>query len=322
MADGNLVGKAEAMTTDLDRRGFMIGAACCLPLLGGRWRRPARRRRHGCPAGKTFKISLAQWSLHQMLFSGELDNLDFPAFTRNEFDIDAVEYVNQFFKDKAEDTAYLKELRQRCADNGVASRLIMIDGEGRLGDPDEAARTQAVENHYKWVEAAKFLGCATIRVNAASAGSWDEQAELAADGLRRLCEFGASRDINVIVENHGGLSSNAKWLVGVVKKVDMANCGTLPDFGNFRVGPDDEYDRYQGVAELMPYAKGVSAKTYAFDEAGDETTIDYPRMMRIVTDAGYHDYVGIEWEGSQPGEVEGVRLTKRLLERVRDGIAS
>ncbi len=257
-----------------------------------------------------------------MLFSGELDNLDFPAFTRNEFDIDAVEYVNQFFKDKAEDTAYLKELRQRCADNGVASRLIMIDGEGRLGDPDEAARTQAVENHYKWVEAAKFLGCATIRVNAASAGSWDEQAELAADGLRRLCEFGASRDINVIVENHGGLSSNAKWLVGVVKKVDMANCGTLPDFGNFRVGPDDEYDRYQGVAELMPYAKGVSAKTYAFDEAGDETTIDYPRMMRIVTDAGYHDYVGIEWEGSQPGEVEGVRLTKRLLERVRDGIAS
>ncbi len=310
------------MTTDVDRRDFMVGAVCCLPLLGGRWLRPLRRRRCVGPAGEAFKISLAEWSLHKMLFGGELDNLDFPAFSREKFDIDTVEYVNQFFKDKAEDKAYLKELKQRCADHGVTSRLIMIDGEGRLGDPDDSARTQAVENHYKWIEAAKFLGCETIRVNAASEGAWDEQMERAADGLRRLCEFGAPRGINVIVENHGGLSSNAKWLTGVMKKVGMTNCGTLPDFGNFRIGPGEEYDRYQGVAELMPYAKGVSAKTYGFDAAGDETTIDYVRIMRIVTGAGYHGYVGVEWEGGEPGEVEGVRLTKRLLERVRGEIGS
>jgi L-ribulose-5-phosphate 3-epimerase len=310
------------MTSSLDRRDFMVSAALCLPLLGGRWRRLAPWRRRECRPGDVFKISLAEWSLHRMLFAGELDNLAFPAFAKDEFGIDTVEYVNQFFKDKATDTAYLKELKTRCADSGVSSRLIMIDGEGRLGDPDDAARTQAVENHYKWVEAAKYLGCETIRVNAASEGTWDQQMKLAADGLRRLCQFGAARGINVIVENHGGLSSNGKWLSSVIRKVGMANCGTLPDFGNFRIGPDEEYDRYQGVRELMPYAKGVSAKSYQFDDAGNVVETDYRRMMQIVLDAGYHGYVGIEWEGDAPGEAEGVRRTQRLLERVRDELAS
>jgi sugar phosphate isomerase/epimerase len=193
----------------------------------------------------------------------------------------------------------------------------MCDGEGALGDPDEAKRKEAVENHYKWVEAAKFLGCHSIRVNAHSEGSREEQAKLATDGLRQLAEYAAPKKIGVIVENHGGLSSDGEWLSGVIKAVDLPNCGTLPDFGNFY-----EYDRYQGVKDMMPFAKGVSAKSYAFDDEGNETKIDFRKMMKIVLDAGYHGYVGIEWEGEHPeDEKEGVLATKRLLERIREDLA-
>jgi L-ribulose-5-phosphate 3-epimerase len=268
-----------------------------------------------------FKISLAQWSLHRTLFDGKLDNLDFPATAKKEFGIEAVEYVNQFFKDKAKDTKYLTELKKRAADEGVTNVLIMIDGEGALGDPDDKKRTEAVENHYKWVEAAKFLGCHSIRVNAHSEGSYDEQMKLAADGLGRLTEFGGKHDINVIVENHGGLSSNGEWLAGVMKKVDNKRCGTLPDFGNFQTSPGEWYDRYKGVKELMPYAKGVSAKSHEFDSQGNEVRTDYFKMVKIVLDAGYDGYIGIEWEGDSPSEAEGIKLTKTLLERVRDQLA-
>jgi sugar phosphate isomerase/epimerase len=267
-----------------------------------------------------FSISLAQWSLNRRLFSGDLDALDFPAFTKNTFGIAAVEYVNQFFMDKAEDRQWLTELKMRCDDNDVRSVLIMCDREGNLGDPDDQARTTAVENHYKWVEAAQFLGCHSIRVNAGSAGTWEEQRERATDGLRRLSEFGADYGLNVIVENHGGLSSNGKWLTEVIAGVGLDNCGTLPDFGNFFItrDPPEEYDRYLGVAELMPFARGVSAKSYGFDANGDETTIDFRRMLGIVLDAGYRGYVGVEWEGMSPGDIEGIRLTQALLERIRD----
>jgi L-ribulose-5-phosphate 3-epimerase len=265
-----------------------------------------------------FRISLAQWSLHKTLFAGKLDNLDFARTAREGFGIHAIEYVNQFFTDKAKDETYLGEMKRRAEANGVKSLLIMVDGEGRLGDPDPGKRSEAVENHHKWVAAAKFLGCHSIRVNAASEGAYEEQAKLAADGLRRLAEYGASHDLNVIVENHGGLSSNGAWLVEVMKKVDHPRCGTLPDFGNFRVSDDETYDRYEGVAEMMPYAKAVSAKSHEFDAEGNETQTDYGRMMRIVIDAGYRGYVGIEFEGDGLDEPEGIRRTKVLLERVRD----
>ncbi len=270
-----------------------------------------------------FSISLAQWSLNRRIFGGELDALDFPVFTQETFGINAVEYVNQFFMDKAEDRQWLTGLRARCDDHGVRSLLIMCDREGNLGDPDNDARTTAVENHYKWVEAAEFLGCHSIRVNAGSAGSWDEQSALATDGLRRLSEFAADYGLNVIVENHGGLSSNGDWLAEVIAAVGLPNCGTLPDFGNFFItrDPPEEYDRYLGVEQLMPFAKGVSAKSYGFDENGNETTIDFERMLRIVLDAGYRGYVGVEWEGRTPGDVEGIRLTQALLERLRAELA-
>lgn len=300
----------------LGRRSFVRSAvAAALGIAAPRLRAP---RAEEAPL---FPISLAQWSLHRTIFAGELDPLDFPLFARRQFGIEAVEYVNQFFMDKARDSAWLGELKRRCDGEGVRSLLIMCDREGELGDPDESARRRAVENHYKWVDAAAYLGCHAIRVNAASSGSYESQRDYAADGLRRLAEFAAGRGLDVIVENHGGLSSNGRWLAEVIGTVGLDNCGTLPDFGNFTIGPAEEYDRYRGVAELMPYAKGVSAKSYGFDAAGNEVRTDYRRMLRIVLDAGYRGHVGIEWEGSDPGEIEGIRLTQRLLERVRDELA-
>lgn len=268
-----------------------------------------------------FQISLAQWSLHKALFAKQLDNLDFARTAKVDFGISAVEYVNQFFKDKAKDKTYLNEMLKRTRDLGVENRLIMCDGEGALGDPDEAKRKLAVENHYKWVEAAKHLGCKLIRVNAQSRGSYEEQQKLAADGLRRLTEFGAKYKIAVVVENHGGLSSNGQWLTGVMKMVNHPLCGTLPDFGNFRVGKDEEYDRYKGVTELMAFAKAVSAKSHDFNDLGEEIQIDYHRMMKIVLDAGYRSFVGIEYEGSKMSEADGIKATKKLLEKVRDDLA-
>lgn len=264
-----------------------------------------------------FHISLAQWSLHRALFGGKLEHFDFPKAAKQEYGIDAVEYVNQFWK-KRGDAEYDRELRKRCDDLGVRSLLIMCDGEGSLGDPDEAKRKQAVENHRKWLDSAAVLGCHSIRVNAHSGGSYDEQRDRAADGLRRLCELADPMDLNVIVENHGGLSSNGAWLAAVMKQVGHKRVGTLPDFGNFRVSDKESYDRYKGTEELMPFARGVSAKSYDFDAAGNETTIDYPRMMKIVLSAGYTGHIGIEYEGSRMSESDGILATKALLERIRE----
>jgi len=278
-------------------------------------------------SAEPFKISLAQWSLHKAMKAGQLDNRDFAKTAKEDFGIDAIEYVNQLWVDKgqpwmekAKDKAYVAELKKRADDLGVKTLLIMCDNPGALGDSDEAKRTQAVEGHYPWVEAAKELGCHSIRVNARSNTKLtpEEQQKLVADGLRRLSEFAAPLGLNVIVENHGGLSSDGQWLAGVMKLVDRKNCGTLPDFGNFRLGEGKEYDRYKGVDELMPFAKAVSAKSHDFDANGNETATDYFKMMDIVVKQhGYHSYCGIEYEGSKLSEPEGIRATKKLLERVR-----
>ena len=292
--------------TPLNRREFLVGAFALVPAA----KVLALNANH--IARPWFEISLAEWSLHRTIFSGKMTNLDFPKVAKQDFGIDAIEYVNQFFKDKANDKSYLKDLKDRCKSEGVKSVLIMCDGEGATGDPDQAARMKAVENHYKWVDAARFLGCHSIRVNAYSKGTPEEQARLCADGLAKLGEYASKQNINVIVENHGGLSSRGEWLTGVMQKVNMKNVGTLPDFGNFY-----EYDRYKGVEEMMPFAKGVSAKTHDFGPYGDELFVDYTRLLDIVKAAGYRGRIGIEFEGDRVSEADGIRLTKALLERVR-----
>ncbi len=277
-----------------------------------------------------FEIGLAQWSLNRALKSGQIDNLDFVQIAKEKYNINVVEYVNQFFFDKANDKSYLSEMMTRSNDYGVINYLIMIDDEGYLGDSDKNKRIKAIENHKKWVEAAKFLGCEHIRVNAHGTASSEEVSGFATESLSQLGEFAKSFGINIIVENHGGYSSNAKWLVNVIENTGMDNVGTLPDFGNFCIrskpteltdwgssvgGCLEEYDKYLGVKEMMPYARSVSAKTHNFDSNGNSVETDYYKMLKIINDFGYRGYISIEYEGEEYSEHEGILLTKQLLEK-------
>ena len=283
-----------------------------------------------------FKISLAEWSLNKGMFkkagAEPVEHLDFAKIARS-LGIDGVEYVNQMFFDKAKDNAYLGEMKKRAEGEGVKSLLIMCDREGNLGDPDDAKRSTTIENHLKWLDAAAFLGCHSIRVNAASNPklSADEQAKLAADGLHRLCVEGDKRGLFVVVENHGGTSSNGKWLTQVMKLADHSRVGILPDFGNFYTNREtgELYNPYQGVREFMPWVKqAVSAKAYDWDTGagkfytedrreGREISLDYRRLVETVVKAGYKGYIGIEYEGQKHTEVEGIKRTKQALEEVR-----
>ena len=269
-----------------------------------------------------FQISLAEWSLHKTLFANEMDNLEFPV-TARKLGINGVEYVNQFFKDKAKDQDYLSELLKITRNEGVQNVLIMVDGEGMVGHPEKEERIKTVENHKKWVDAAAYLGCHSIRVNAGSRGSYEEQQKYATDGLRMLCEYGDDKKINILVENHGGLSSNGNWLAGVMEMVDHKRVGTLPDFGNFVINRQtgEEFNRYEGMRLLMPYAKGVSAKSHKFDDEGNEVNTDFYRMMKIVKDSGYKGWVDVEYEGSELSEIDGIIATKKLLEKAFDSLA-
>ncbi|WP_029038856.1 sugar phosphate isomerase/epimerase family protein [Salinimicrobium xinjiangense] len=277
-----------------------------------------------------FKLSLAQWSLNKPIFAGELDPMDF-AQKAHELGFDGIEYVNQFytplFKD-AEDPeaalqAVLDTLKSKSEEFGVENVLIMVDGEGDLATGDQAARRQAVDNHKKWVDAAEFLGAHSIRVNLFGSDDPEEWKQNASAGLSELSEYAAQKNINVIVENHGGLSSNAKLLVEVIEQVNMENCGTLPDFGNFCIKREagscvDNYPVYQGIEEMMEYAKAVSAKSYDFnEETGEETTLDFSRILRIVKDAGYTGFIGVEYEGNRLSSEEGIIATRDLL--IREG---
>ena len=297
----------------MHRRKFLQTTAA----LGGATLLPGRlfADNHGA-VRPLFDISLAEWSLHRTLRSGKMTNMDFPVVSKKDFGISAVEYDNSFFKDKAEDEEYLSTLRKTCEDNEVVSLLIMVDGEGRIGEDTEEKRAKTVDNHKRWVTAAKFLGCHSIRVNSHGEGKDDaEKAANCVKGLSALSTFAKDHDINVIVENHGGLSSNGAWMSKVLADVGMDNCGSLPDFGNFH-----GYDRYKGIKELMPFAKGVSAKSHEFDEDGNEKRTDFEKAMRIVLEAGYRGFVGVEYEGGELSEADGIKATKTLLERVRDKV--
>lgn len=347
------------MNASSDRRHFLKASTALMA--GGLFSACGKQEEASGEGGASsaearFKISLAQWSLNKELKSGELDNLEYPKISKEMCGIDAVEWVNQFFyvenKElgyQPKDQAYLAEMKKRTDDLGVTNVLIMCDRVGSLGDPDETKRSNAVKGHFAWLDAAKFLGCHSIRVNAASDRnlSPEQQRDLCVDGLSRLCEYAQPLGLNVIVENHGGLSSNGAWLASVMKGVKFDNCGTLPDFGNFFVARNRgkaeqyakekafyendpvyteseaglEYDRYQGVEDLMPWAKGVSAKAHDFNDQGEETHTDFLRMMKIVADSGYEGYVGVEYEGKETPPIDGIKMTKALLEKTFAAVA-
>lgn len=316
---------------NMKRRDFVsktIGASTALSLLGmyacknsGRKNEASIKASSNETTSLFFKMSLAQWSLHRTLFNKKMDHLDFAAKARS-FGFEGLEYVNGFFKDKAKDMTYLNEMKTRANSEGQKSVLIMIDGEGALANPNSKERLKAIENHYKWVEAAHFLGCHAIRVNLAGGIHKEEAIKTSVDSLQVLSDFAKGSNINVLVENHGGFSSNGKWMTQVFSQIKNYNCGTLPDFGNFCIeknkekGCVEEYDRYIGMKELLPYAKAVSAKSYNFNEDGDDTLLDYYRIMKMVKESGYRGFVGVEYEGNEVSEEKGIELTRDLLIKV------
>jgi sugar phosphate isomerase/epimerase len=287
-----------------------------------------------------FKISISQFSFASEFWTKQLDPLDFAAKSKS-LGISGLDYCSMFFADKAKDTQYLGDLKKRAADNGSYNLRIMIDGEGVLGDLNEATRLKAVDNHYKWIDAAATLGCPMIRVNVEGDGAAADVATAAVDSLGRLIAYGSKQNIDVIVENHVGISCNAAWLAGVMKQVNSPHCGTLADFGNFcvnRTKPEtndiagymktkclEEYDRYKGITELMPFAKGVHAKSHVFDAAGNDVETDFYRMFKIIKASGFTGWVSIEYEGGlfkmytkdakYLGDYDGVTATRKLVEK-------
>lgn len=256
------------------------------------------------------QISLAEWSLHRALESGKIANLDFPRIARQQFNIGAIEYVNAFFMEHAQDTAYLTQLHDSCKRYQVKSLLIMIDDEGDLGDTNKIKRDSAVYRHLKWIDAAAFLQCHSVRVNAVGDGDKAAVQKACVESISTLCDYAAKKNINVIIENHYGHSFDPAWVLAIVKAVNKPNVGTLPDFGNFT-----GYDLYAGTAMLMPYAKGVSGKALDFDTQGNETTMDYSRLMEIIKRSGFKGYIDIEYEGERFNENEGIQKTKALIEK-------
>lgn len=287
-----------------------------------------------------FNIAISQFSFASQFWTKQLNPLDFPAKS-NQLGISGLDYCSMFFADKAKDQVWLNDLKKRAADNGCYNLRIMVDGEGVLGDLNETLRLKAVDNHHKWMDAAATLGCPMIRVNVEGEGDKDAVSHAAVDSLGRLIEYGSKQNVDVIVENHVGISCNAAWLANVMKQVNSPHCGTLADFGNFcinRTKPETmdiagymktkclgEYDRYKGIAELMPYAKGVHAKTHLFNASGDDTETDFYKMFKIIKDSGFKGWVSIEYEGGlfkmyKPdgpylGDYDGVVETKKLVEK-------
>lgn len=311
---------------------------------------------HSIHSGKkklSATLSLGQFSFASELYGGKMSTLDFPK-RANELGIHALEYVSGFFNNKHTDSAYLRELKNISEGEGAANHLIMVDGEN-LASLDAAARKKAVESHHPWIDAAKYLGCTSIRVNLGDTskalsgepeeGSAEETAKAALDGYSSLLEYGKKAGINVIVENHFGYSTDPDWLVGIMSQVKSDRKGFLPDFGNFcaqRSKPEGagiqallsttcikEHDKYEGVAKMMPYAKGISAKSHKFDAAGNDVETDYRRMFQIIQSSGWTGgYIGIEYEGGlyrdMGGDVsylsnsDGILAMKKLIEKTID----
>jgi sugar phosphate isomerase/epimerase len=273
---------------------------------------------------KALQISLAQWSLHRSFNDGILDPVNFASIAMEKYGIDAVEYVNGLYPGKASDEAFWNSMKKRSSDAGVKNLVLMVDDEGDLGTASEKERLKSVENHYKWVHVAKLLGCPTMRVNAFGDSDREIYRLAIMDGMSRLADYAAKSGINIVIENHGLFSSDAALIAGIIKEVNKPNFGAFPDFGNWCLSAkwgttqgdcEKVYDPYKGVAELLPFAKAVSAKSYNFNEQGEDTKIDYYRMMKIVKESDYNGYIGIEYEGMEKSEHEGILITKELMKK-------
>ncbi len=310
---------------------FLIGTTACKQKEKKEEAEPEASMEMETAVEPWFKLSLAQWSMHRMIREDGMDPYLFAEKAKG-WGFEGLEYVSGLYYPELEKDNFSEEAMKNFVDkslaeskkHGLENLIIMIDGQGDLATPNESERNAAVENHHKWVDAAAALGCHSIRVNLSGSSDPEEWTAAAVDGLTKLSTYAKDKNINIIVENHGGLSSKGALLANVFKEVNMENCGTLPDFGNFCITwgewPEclEWYDRYKGMEEIMPYAKAVSAKSHDFDENGDEVHSDYSRMLKIVKDAGYSGFIGVEYEGSALSEEEGIMATKKLLEKFQN----
>lgn len=299
-------------------------------------------------AGKPFlKIALGEYSLNHTLRAGKYNPLHLAQMTRKVFGLDAIDYVSTFWDERAKDPAFVRGLKSRAAKYGVVNHVILVDlRNAELGDLDESRRKQAVEAHRRWIDIARFLGCSSIRVNLnhiraedyGRPGHKEAVFKASVDGYRRLLAYGAQKNIGITVQNHTGYSCDPDWLVAVMKAVNSKYAGIQADPDHFEVHINVKkkdggyearkvasFDKYKGLAKLMPYAKALNAKTHAFDRAGNETTLDYDRILRIVLKSGYRGYIGIEWEPDGPGlamsDVQGIQTTRDMLIKKMAGLA-
>lgn len=308
------------------RRKFLRQSALGAAAIGTPYLGAFASEVHTSGSPQELRISLAQWSLHRSLKKGKLKAVDFPMIARGSYGIGSVEYVNEFYLEFAGKPARWKQLRQQANSEGVRSLLIMVDEEGELGAQDDMERSVAVNRHAIWLEAAMILGCHSIRVNAFGQGSRPELKNALVDGLGRLAEIGADMGINILVENHGYHTSDADFIIQIIREVDNPYLGTLPDFGNWCLTREwgstqggtctESYDPVMGVSEFLPYAKGVSAKSYDFDSNGNETLLPYRILLQKVRDSGFDGHIGIEYEGNRLSEPEGIRATRALIEKI------
>ena len=282
-----------------------------------------------------FKLSLAQWSLHKNIKYGDMDPYEFAQVAKS-FNFSGIEYVTALYDNvmKVRDgdmskaiTFWARKNKKLAEINDIKNVLIMIDEIEGLAEENKSRRLKAVENHKMWIDAAEIMGCESVRLNLYGSSNAEKWKDLSVKSLSELGSYAKISGVNVIVENHGRISSDIPKLMDVIYGVDMDNVGTLPDFGNFCMADEGYgsvfdgscetvYDFYKGVEEMMPKAFAVSAKSNDFDENGDEKTIDYMRMMKIVKSFGYTGYVGVEYEGNRLSEEEGIKATRDLLIKI------
>lgn len=276
------------------------------------------------------KYSLAQWSINRDLFSGEMSTIDF-VYAAGEMGFEGVEYVNQFFIDKAEDFEFLDSLNAAAEEAGVKNLMIQLDHTGNLCASDETERNKAVETAKKWVDAAKYLNAPAVRVNAHGDGSADEMKTQCMDGIGRLAEYANTQGIQVLIENHGGVSSRGDWLADLVSSLSDKEVGSLADFHNWCYETVDgglwgecrnEYDYYKGFAELIGSAKGVSVKAMHFDSTGNEPNLNFHKFFKIMKEGGYDGYLGVEYEGNDLPSREGILKTKALAAKTWEKVWS
>ena len=246
-------------------------------------------------------ISLAQWALVDEVKSGKWKTLDFPSVARKDFGLNGIEFVNTLFEVPTE--GYLRRLKKNAEDNNVTMVLIMVDDEGDGCSTTKEERKQFDINHRKWIDIAHFLGCTAIRTNCRGPKniSKDEALKHSVETYQMLLEYAAPAKISVLIENHGGVSNDADWMVSLIKEVNSLYFGSYPDWRQ----PSADFDNIDYLVKMLPFAGGMSYR----NQPTEELTA---KMINISKDGGYRGWYGIESSGRDAIK-KGIELLKKYL---------